>query len=134
MHIFILLERDSRTGEALGPLGNRLARQHQTTLADRLLTGPVAEIALRLGLIQSPDQLDEIDFGALAPALDLALYGDTEDGIPRAGAYARELLAQASPAPDLVLVPNEKLSALGVLFRFRRSTSRPLPSSQARTL
>lgn len=73
----------------------RLARQHQITLADRLLKGPVAEIALRLGLIQSPEQLDAINLGALAPALDLALYGDTEDGIPRAGAYARELRAQA---------------------------------------
>ena len=30
-------------------------------------------------------------------------------------AHHAELLAQASPAPDLVLVPNEKLSALGVI-------------------
>ncbi len=66
---------------------------HQTAAARELLEDVVAAIAQRLGLIKDPAELADIAFGDLAPALDLALYGPTEDGIPRISRYAQNRLA-----------------------------------------
>ncbi|MBF0561018.1 MAG: hypothetical protein HQL37_03160 [Alphaproteobacteria bacterium] len=67
----------------------RLSTDHQTAAAKELLDGPVADIALRLGLIRDPAELVDADFGDLAPALDIALFGATEDGVPRITRYAQ---------------------------------------------
>ena len=72
-----------------------LSTDHQTAAAKELLAGPVAEIAVRLGLVRSLAEIADVEFGGLAPALDLALYGPTEDGIPRITRYARSRLTAA---------------------------------------
>ncbi|MEI7606320.1 MAG: hypothetical protein WCJ64_02935 [Rhodospirillaceae bacterium] len=63
------------------------------TVAKELLGGPVTDNALRLGLIKKRPELAAVDFDEMAPAIDLALYGPTEDGIPRITHYAEERLA-----------------------------------------
>ncbi|MEI7606555.1 MAG: DUF6398 domain-containing protein [Rhodospirillaceae bacterium] len=74
----------------------QLSMGHQTAVAKELLGGPVTDIALRLGLVKKRPELADVDFDDMAPAIDLALYGPTEDGIPRIARYAQEQLAGAA--------------------------------------
>jgi hypothetical protein len=60
---------------------------HQTFLAHRLWSGPVPGIAVRLGLVETCDELAEKELDDMAPALDLALYARDVDGATEVQRY-----------------------------------------------
>ena len=68
----------------------RINAAHQTAFARRLLQGPAAKIAVRLGLIGNEGELGTHELEDVAPALDLALYG-AENGTTAVQLSAREI-------------------------------------------
>lgn len=80
-----------------------LCTHHQSAAATALLDGPVPEIAVRLHLVKSADQVAGLDLGDLAPALDLALYTADADGISPIARYAEPRIGDASEDEGLVL-------------------------------
>lgn len=80
-----------------------LCNSHQSAAATALLDGPVPDIAMRLKLVTSVDQVTGLDQGDLAPALDLALYTPDADGITRIEQYAMPLIGGAGEDEGLVL-------------------------------
>jgi hypothetical protein len=89
--------------------------EHQSALARRLWTGPVARIAVRLGLIAGEREADGVQPDELAPAADLAIYGDGGDGSTAMRRYAAEI---RDGLPDLERrVLDEMCLAAFSLFR-----------------
>lgn len=64
---------------------------HQTVLARRQWSGSVPGIAVRLGLVESRDELAEKELDDMAPALDLALYARAADGASEVQRYLAAL-------------------------------------------
>ena len=63
---------------------------HQTALAAPLWHGPIAEIAVRLGLIDARHRVSERDLDDLECAADLALYARVADAVPAIARYIDE--------------------------------------------
>lgn len=76
---------------------------HQTILAKRLLQGPAAIIAVRLGLLEDESQLVGCELDEIAPALDLAIYGGTANGPAAVQHLAQDVRGQSSSAEARVL-------------------------------
>jgi hypothetical protein len=64
---------------------------HQTLLAHQLWSVSVPGIAVRLGLVETRDELAEKDLDDVAPALDLALYARDADGATEVQRYLAAL-------------------------------------------
>jgi hypothetical protein len=64
---------------------------HQTFLAHRLWSSSVPGIAVRLGLVETCDELAEKELDDMAPALDLALYARDVDSTTEVQRYLAEV-------------------------------------------
>jgi hypothetical protein len=93
----------------------RLNSAHQTTLAQCLLEGSAAKIAVQLGLVEHEDEVADCELDEIAPALDLAIYGGTAEGPAAVQLLAQDIGDQLSSAEARVL--NGMRSAQFSIFR-----------------
>ena len=82
-----------------------LSSKHQTAAAEEALSvrGLVPSIAVRIGLVDSQDDVGGMDLEDLAAALDLALYTPDAAGRTRIQRYAEGVIAGVSAQERLLL-------------------------------
>ena len=69
----------------------KISTDHQTVLAKRAIEDTAADNAVRIGLVKDTGQVSSMDFGDLAPALDIALFSKGADGTSLADRYLEEI-------------------------------------------